>query len=349
MAQPPPEELPESIVIRGFAGLKNTLAPERLGAEDLERALNIDLDDTGQPRRRRGYTLKDAASYHSIREIGGKVYGVRAGVLGIIRANYSFTALQTVGDLPVCYAEVNGDVYFSSAGGSGMIAQDETVSAWGSSNGQNQWLSPVIVPTNTLGAISGKLLGSPPVASSIEAYKGRIYLANEKVLWATELYLYHYVDKTKNYMSFEHDITLLMAVDDGIYVGTTGGLYFIKGTLGAFAVSQVSSGAVLPGSGVWVSADFVHPNARQAPMPTGQAAVMLTAEGVLVGFDGGTCYNLTHDRVVLPDGVSAAALYRQDQGVNTYVAAVDSAGGPSANTRIGDYVDAEIIRASQGG
>jgi hypothetical protein len=52
--------------------------------------------------------------------------------------------------------------------------------------------------------------------------------------------------------------------------------------------------------------------------------------------------------MAFPAGVSAAALFRQDQGANSYIAAVDSAGGPSANARIGDYVDAEI-RRFQGG
>lgn len=349
MAWTSEEELPSSIVFQAFAGLKNTVSQERLSPQDLERATNVNLDDAGQPSRRRGYTLKDAANYHSIRDIAGKVYGVREGVLGIIRPDYSFAALQAgAGSAPVCYAEVDGNVYFSGAT-SGIIAPDETVSAWGASDGQGRWLSPVIAPTTTLGEISGKLLGPPPLATAIEPYKGRIYLAREKTLWATELYLYNHVDRTKNFMQFEHDITLLMAMSDGIYVGTTGGLYFIQGVMGSFKLAQVLPSAVLPGSGVWVPIDLVHPSARNGVVGAGNAAVMMTSEGVIAGFDSGSCFNLTHDRVIFPGGVSAAALYRQDQGANTYVAAVDSAGAPSSNARIGDYVDAEIIRASQGG
>jgi hypothetical protein len=138
-------------------------------------------------------------------------------------------------------------------------------------------------------------------------------------------------------------------MDDGLYVGTTAALYFIKGVLGTFKLSIVVADAVLPGSAVRCPVEQVHPNARQAPIPTGEAVILMTAGGVLACFDGGTSFNLTQGRVEFPAGVSAASLFRQDQGVSSYVAAVDSAGGPSANARIGDYVDAEIVRASQGG
>lgn len=347
MAQRPPEDAPESIVLQGFSGIKNTVAPERLTGADLEKALNIDLDDVGQARRRRGYTRKDPSSWHSIRDQkDGKTYGVKDGVLGIIRADYSFFSLGiTVGDAPVCYTSVDHHVYFSSVAAQGVIQPSEIIVPWGATDGQGEWLSPVIAPTDTLGAVSGQLLGDPKVASILEAYNGRIYMANGKTLWVTELFRYHYVDRTRNFMQFEHEITMLMAMTDGIYVGTTGGLYFIHGRmLGEFKLSIVVASPVLPGSGVWVPTDLVHPQAINGPVPTGDAAVFMTEAGICAGFDGGSCYNLTQAKVTFPRAVSAAALFRQLDGVNQFLVAADSAGGPAANARIGDYVDAEIIR-----
>lgn len=345
MPQPPPD-LPESVVLAAFSGIKNTVTRERLGPQDLEKGVNIDLDDAGQARRRRGFTLKDNASWHSIKgPLAGKTYGVKAGMLGIIRNDFSFFPLVQVGASPVCYTEVNEDVYFSSRDVSGVVHQNETLDEWGHTEGQGTWLSPVYTPTETLGAVGGTLLGDPPKATSIEAFKGRIYLARDKTLWATELYRYHYVDQTKNFMQFEYEITVLLAMGDGLYVGTTGGLYFIQGVFGAFKLQQVTAASVLPGSGVYVPVNLVHPQARSQDIPTGIAAVMMTVEGVIVGLDGGTCYNLTQGRVEFPLGINAAALFRQDQGANSYVVAADSAGGVSANARIGDFVDAEIIRA----
>jgi hypothetical protein len=346
MPQPDPN-LPDSIVLGQFSGLKNTVAPERLAPTELERALNVDIDDAGQIRRRRGQTLKIAGSFHSVKgPLAGKVYGVKDGVLGIIRPGPSFFSLNlAIGTASVCYTEVNEDVYFSSTDLSGVIAQDETVAEWGHTDGQGTWFSPVYTPTETLGEVAGTLLGDPPKATSICAYKGRIYLARGKTLWATELYRYHYIDRTRNFMQFEHEITLLMPVSDGIYVGTTGGLYFIQGILGEFKLQQLTAGAVLAGSGVEVPCQLIHPQARTQDVPTGVCAAMMTNDGVIAGFDGGSCFNLTSGRIAFPPGVSAAGLFREDQGANHYLAAVDSAGAPTANARFGDWVDAEIIRA----
>lgn len=345
MAQGPPEELPDSIILQSFKGLKNTVAPERLDATELEKALNIDLDDVGQVRRRRGYDQKLAGNFHSVREVDGKIYGVKDGMLGIIRANYSFFSLgTTVGSAPVSYDSVGARVYFSCSAASGIIEPAETVSKWGATDGQGTWHSPVVNPTSTLGAVSGQLLGDPPRATQIAQYKGRMYLAQGPTLWATQLYLYNYVDRTKDFMQFEHDIVLLMAMTDGLYVGTTSALYFLQGVLHGFKLAEVVGAAVLPGSGVWVPADLVHPQAMNGPVPTGNAAVLMTADGVCAGFDGGTCYNLTQTEVIFPRAVSAAALFRQDSGANSYLVVTDSAGGPGANARIGDYVEAEIRR-----
>lgn len=344
MVQRPPEALPESIILGQFTGMKNTVSQERLQATELERAINVDIDDAGQLRRRRGYVRKIAASCHSLREIVGKVLMVRDGVLGRVREDYTFIAITTVGAAPVCYTDVNDEVYFCNAAASGVIAADDSLTAWGKTDGQGLWLSQVMAPTDTLGAVAGKLLGDPIRATCIEAYKGRIYLADGKTLWATELYQYHYVDRTKGFMQFEHEITLLMAVDNGLYVGTTGGLYFLQGHFGQFKLSRINDDAVIRGSGQLVPSELVHPQARNQPMPAGFAAVFMTTGGIMAGFDNGTCFNLTSGTMVFPAGVSATSLFRQDQGANSYVAAVDSAGGPSASARIGDYVDAEIVR-----
>ena len=351
MAQGKPEDPPESIILGAFSGLKNTVAPERLTGAELESAVNVDLDDTGQARRRRGYTLRSAGAFHSVKDLkDGKTYGVKNGLLGIVRADWSFFPLGVnVGTAAVCYAQVDGTTYFSSSVAQGIITPDETIQSWGATDGQGTWLSPVVSPTDTLGAISGQLLGDPPVASQLEVYNGRIYLAHGKTLWATELFRYHYIDRTANFMQFEYDIVLLMAVTDGLYVGTTGGLYFLEGrALKEFKLSIVVGSPVLLGSGVWVPTDLVHPQAMSSPMPTGEAAVLMTEAGVCACFDGGTTYNLTQARVALPRATSAAALFRQRDGVNQFVAVTDSGGTPAANVQFGDYVDAEIVRF-QGG
>lgn len=352
MPQPDPNA-PESIILGQFSGIKNTVSRERLSPQELETATNIDIDDTGQVRRRRGYTLTLPGEWHSIYgPVGGKTYGVCNGELGIIRSDPSFFPLGvSVGRPPVCYAKVDEETYFSSPDASGVIHLDETVSPWGHTGGQGFWDSPVYTPTDTLGQVGGRLLGDPPLATAIEAFHGRIYLASGKTLWKTELYRFHYVDRIAGFYQFEHDITMLRSVDDGIYVGTEEGLYFLQEErllmreFKSLKLIRILDVGVLQGSDVVVPIDLVHPGGMQQPTPTGTAVVFLTNDGITAGFNSGECYNLTQGRVALPHGVSAAGLFRQDQGLNSYVAVVDSQGSPTANAKIGDHIDAEIIRA----
>lgn len=344
-----PDEPPESIILGQFSGIRNTVSRERLQMGELETAVNVDIDDAGQLRRRRGFAQRDASSWHSVGNVAGETLGVKDGELGIIRSNFSFSALTAVGDDPLSYTSVSDTIYFSSRSASGKIV-DGVVLGWGQVGGAGEWLSPVIRPTETLGAISGKIIAAPPLATEIEYYKGRIYLANERWLWATELYLYDLVDRNRNYIQFEHDITMVRAVENGIFVGTTKQLFFLQGTMAdGLKRTTVLDSPVIRGSAVVVPAAEAIPQAQGGATPEGNACMFLTSQGICVGTDTGQVINLTRRRVVFPASVSAAALYREDQGANSYVAVTDSAGGPSANARIGDYVDAEIVRASQRG
>jgi len=347
MASAPPE-LPQSIVLGTFAGIRNTVSPERLDPKELEAAVNVDIDDAGQVRRRRGRRQVATGSWHSLREVGDIRLAVRDGELGILEDSFAFAPLGTVGDARLSYTRVGDTIYFSSETVAGKIVNRQLL-PWGEPGG-GEWVSPVIRPTETLGAVAGRFLTAPPNASEIEAYSGRIYLASGPVLWATELYLYDKVDASKNFVFLENDITMVRAVGDGLYVGTTAQLLFLRGTLSQGLKAQVIMDApVVRGSAVTVPWSKVHPRARSQPMPEGFGPVFMTGDGVCVGLDNGEVYNLTQDHVVFPQASSAAALYREDQGANAYVAVTDSAGGPAANARIGDYVDAEIVRASQGG
>lgn len=343
-----PQDLPQSVILQLFNGIKNTVTPERLLPSDLEAAVNIDLDDAGQARRRRGFAKVSDGAFHSLFSGAAKSYAVKDGVLGILGTNYNFTALQAlVGPHHLAYVEVGEHIYYSSLTDSGIIHSDDTVTPWGTVGGDGTWLSPVLAPTETLGLVSGKLLGAPPMATSLTEYSGRIYMAVGPVLWATELYLHRFVDKTRTFIQFESDITALMSVDDGLFVGTDVGLFFLSGPFAQMSRKQLMSARVLPGSATRVPGELVHPDARsERPYNLGDAAMFVTDAGICAGFIGGACYNLTETRMILPHAASAAVMFRQQDGINQFVAVTDNGGTPATNTRIGDYVAAEIVRHS---
>lgn len=353
-------EAPETGMIVGeFDGLKNTINPERMGEKDLVRAINIDLDDAGQISRRRGFIKKVCGNAHSpFQTFQGITLLVLDGALGILNPDYSFTSLQTgigsdpaKGTPPLAYAQVGDTVYYSGVANSGKIDLDaKTVSAWGT--GEDLWLSPVVNPTATLPAVAGRLLGPPPLATTLAYFNGRIYMGVGSTLWATVLYTYDYVDKTAGFKQFEAPITMIGAVGDGVYVGTTEGLWFLTGPqYSEMKRTRVMDSPVIPGSMVIIPAELGNPPqiSRQADEPVQVALAFLTNNGFCVAQDGGQTYNLTESKLFMPNSASAAAMYRRMDGVNQYITTMQNADPASAAGKIGDYVDATIIRGAKRG
>lgn len=367
MAKPrtpePQTPQPDSISISRWSGLRNTLTPERLAQGELARGQNIDLDDAGQPHRRRGCTLVAAGAYHSLFNTAkGTPLGVCNGVLGRINPDFSFSAIATVGAGPFDYVQVGDVVYFSSDTYSGQLnLKNAQVTPWGMAVGESFdwpttptpagfWFSPVVDPSDTLGAVGGRLFQAPPLASVLGYFHGRIYLGKGKTLWATELHNYNYVDKTKNYKQFDSDITAIGAVGDGLYIGTMTGMWFMTGpTFHDMAISPCVASAVVKNSMLAVPAELINPMARlrpDIPSQTKNAVVCLTSGGIVVGLDGGEAFNLTETTYLLPPAQSAALIFRQQDGVNSLVVSQDSGGDPTNNARFGDHLSAQLIRAN---
>ena len=354
MPPPDPRQLPETVLLNKFAGMTNTVMPERLDGNELMLASNIDIDDRGQLHRRRGYTLKLAGDCHSLFEAeDGTVYGVVSNNLCIIRPNYSTVVLKAgissdpVSGLdPLCYCQVGDTIYYSSAQDSGKII-DGVVLPWGASNSAGMWLSPVVHPTPTLAEVRGKLLGKPPMATCMTYWNGRIYMANGRQVWATELYLYDYVDKTRNFHTFEYDVTLLGTVTDGIYVGTTQGLWFLTGPhYSQLARTTIMDSGVIAGSMVDIPAELANPpqTPADADTPVKISIAFLTTTGFCMAQDGGVATNYTEAKFIFPEVVRAAAMFRRQDGINQYIAVADSGGTPVSNGRFGEYPDRGLAR-----
>lgn len=332
------------VFLQQFSGLVNTRSEERLGPDELLVAKNIDLDDAKQVHRRRGQTLKDAASWHSIHTTSnGNVYGVRDGIFGRIKPDYSFSAIKAdVGPHKLAYVEIDGMLYANSrtTGFRYFTPRDGDVLDWGDLDGNGQWLSPVLQPTETLGEVAGKLLRNPPRAEYMTYYNGRIYMGIDGVVWATELYQYNLIDATRTFLPIEGKVSGLQAVTDGIYVGSDKGCFFCRGSFGEMRITKVLPDAVVPGSMIMGNpADF--PDTRGQ---TQACALLLTSAGLCVGFDGGVCKNLTSEKFWFPNAASASAVNRAQDGISQYIGVVDSGGSPASGARIGDYVEAEIRR-----
>lgn len=365
-AQPQASSTDDGLTLRKFAGLKNTVPAERLGPDELERAINVDLNDVGQVSSRRGYTkVNDTPNCSGLFTTDdGDVLAIANGSLVQVLPDYSFAVLQggfPVPCPPMAWTQVGPIVYFSCSAISGKLDRRTLqVTPWEGPDvspafappgpaipKRGIWYSPVVNPTSTIGAVGGRLLGPPPLATTLAYFNGRIYMGQGRHVWATELYNYDYVDKTRNFWTFEADVTMIGAVSDGLYVGTDEGVWFISGeTFAKMGRRRVMDFGAIRGSMVYVPAELANPPqvSLDAATEVKVSILFLTHEGYCGGQDGGTCYNYTEAKFIFPNVEGAAALFRRQEGVNQYLAVTNSGGTPSANARIGDWVDAQILR-----
>ncbi len=119
---------------RTFAGIKNTVEPERLGPQDLADGVNVDLDNAGLLRRRGGQTgtsIDDAV--HSIwsPEDESLCLFVQDGELRRLELDYSSSVLATgLSEDPMAYVPMNRRVYFSNGRIRGVL-DNGMVRGWG--------------------------------------------------------------------------------------------------------------------------------------------------------------------------------------------------------------------------
>jgi hypothetical protein len=103
--------------LRGYSGLRNDLPAERLPADALTTADNIDLDDSGMPSRRDGYALALAGvGAHSLwaNEAGDFALFVAGSTLRRLNADMTGTDMVSglTDGLRMSYAEIGDTVYF---------------------------------------------------------------------------------------------------------------------------------------------------------------------------------------------------------------------------------------------
>lgn len=330
------------IFVQAFEGVRNTSSAERIGPNAFVVGQNIDIDNDKQVHMRRGRTLKAAGSWHSIWNAGnGGLYGVRNGSLGFVQPDYTHVPIVDVGLDWLSYVEIDRTMYWSSKSAHGKIDLDQNVNSdWGTLNEQGVWWSPVLEPSDTLGQVGGKLLRNPPKAEFMVYHNGRIYLALDKMIWATELFKYDYVDATRTYMMFEDGITGMAVVSDGLYVGTARNAYFLSGEFGKMQRVVTNSNPVIKGTMVPAVLD----DYPEHPIHARTAINFATTQGLCVGFDRGIYKNLTQEHFWFPPAESGSATIRQQDGITQFLSVFRHGGTPASGARIGDYVDAEIRR-----
>jgi hypothetical protein len=408
---------------KGFRGL-NTVDPEtRLAFDELREALNIDLDKTGLARRRKGYTVINEGTAHSLWSHGDLTFFVRGTELRRLQPDDTDTLLAEglTLDKPVSYAEVNGEVYWGNGQQQGVIrggvnhpwgilppaSPSLTVLASGSlppgkyqacatlidvdgREGPAGMTSSITLANNTggieltllsglsaprikearlyltpangdqfylVGTITASApslfvvgghytiplrtqdLRTPPPGQIVRYYRGRLWIAQNHVLWFTDALGYHLHDPRRNFYLLPEPINLLEPVTDGLFIGSDR-TYFLAGTQPEeMNLREVASYPAIAGTSVL--ADGSHVRIGEETLH-GPSALWASPKGICAGASGGVFLNLTEKRIAMETAHIGAGLFREQGGLRQYLALLQQPEGDSLKTT--DRFSATIIR-----
>lgn len=156
-----------------------------------------------------------------------------------------------------------------------------------------------------------------PAGKHLAFWRGRALVAVGSVLLASLPNRWEAFDLRRDFKQFSADITTVVPVDGGIYVGTETELAFLAGTeFDKLAYRSVVVGRVVPGSGVAVNGELV----KQGEGAGLMSAMICIAYGrVVAGFSDGGIVRLTEGRYAT-DVAEVHATFRIRDGIPQYIA-----------------------------
>jgi hypothetical protein len=216
-----------------------------------------------------------------------------------LATDYTDTTIRSnVSSLPMSFVDVNEQAYYSNASVNGFV------DALGV---DNQYSDP---------GINYKV--KPPPGQHIEFYNGRIYIAQNHTLWITDAFAFDRVDMRKGFISMKDEITMIKAVDDGIYVSIgdiddRSSVIFLGG-LGPedFTYRVVADYGAIEGTAVKPRSAFIGDGIA------GTTVMWTSRKGICRGANGGSFENLTAGRYEVPDNRYGAGFFRLRNGLPQY-------------------------------
>lgn len=287
------------LVFQGFRGLNTVSSPEalrydpRTGSCELAVAMDVDILDGGRRMRRRPGRSRVAAGHwrDAWNAPDGAAYAVVDDVLCEVRADLStrpLVALQSPG--PVVYAALGDLIFWSNGIEAGMVQSGEAA-AWGGK-------------TYPVRSEAGRFI-SPPPGAVLAGFAGRVWIADGCLLCFTAgPGRWHFYEDAAGSIELPGEIAMIRPVDDGLYVGTSLGTYYLAGSDPARMTRLLvdADPVTAPGSDVAVRADEISPKA-----PPSGACLWTSQRGILCGLPGGIVLKLTHSQAAFDAPAARAA------------------------------------------
>jgi hypothetical protein len=285
-----------------FIGIDNVNDPTRLYpvvadrtyVYPLQSALNMEIDNTYGISSRAGYDdVLTGTDIHSLWSDNTTCLYVDGGTLYQMKTGYNTVALRTGLTLGarMTYAPVNDRIYYTNRHQIGYVKAEASILL-------------------TDPALEFKM--PLPPGQFIEYYRGCLYVAADTILYISDP-LCDYFDIRTGYKLFTSPITLLRAVDEGLYVGDDK-IYWVQGK-GAdeFDRDLAYSYRAIPYTDVRVNGQNVGDGIK------GNVAIWTCENGICIGDNAGAVVNITEARYTFTACGRGAGFVRENNNVRHYI------------------------------
>jgi hypothetical protein len=285
-----------------FSGVNNVDVATRLNALlvgreyvfPLQQANNVDIDNTFRIASRPGMAdIVSASDIHSLWSNNEVAYFVDVQTLYQLYTNWTTRAMVSGLRLNarMSYAPWNNRVYYTNYFEIGYLKSSE---AFLLTDPSRNFKVPL------------------PAGQLIEYYKTCLLVAKDNILYISDP-LCDYYDTRHGYRVFSSDITLLRAVDKGLYVGDDK-VYWISGDGNdEFEKIEAYSHRAIKFTDVRVNGQYI------GDRMDGKVAIWTGDNGICVGNNSGTVLNLTEFRYTFTETNQGSGFVRDINNVRHYI------------------------------
>lgn len=269
-------------------------------AYPLTEAMNVEIDNSYALSSRKGLTERlTGTNMHSLwaNEKGTLCFFVDETALYQMFEDYSTNLVATLSAAHrVSFAEFNDKTYYTNKSDIGYILE-------GSQH-------DIPLPTETYKA-------PLPAGRFICVHKGRLYVAKDNILYIADVLSDHY-DIRYGYRAFDSDITMLLPVDDGLYVSDKKVWFLSPKQVVEDDNIQLQRDMVYSFSAIPYTAIRV-PGDKIGSGLDGVAGMWASVNGICIGNKAGKVSNVTERKFVVANAAEGVSILREIDGVAHFI------------------------------
>lgn len=178
-----------------------------------------------------------------------------------------------------------------------------------------------------------------PTGQIIRYAHGRIWIAQDNILWYSEPFAYEWFKLNANYLPFNERIRAVMPTEGGMWVGADRLYYLSSRNPDQMRREEKEPIQVVEGSDVKIPGAYVFIENT----PLGYKWLFNSNKGVYIAFNDGVVLNTTERNVVFPKADEGTGIFLQTDGINRYLSILKEK-QPSNNMAASDLVTTQIIR-----